>query len=91
MIVDRRPDGKLDGKQKRRKLRACATLSTGESRINQSPKATDFTAGSLRHVARYLINFAETTTTSPLSPMVVLPTTTFSPWRKPTGERNPTF
>ena len=52
-------------------------------------------AGSLRYEVRremrYLSSFAETTTTRPLSPMVVLPTTTFSPCRKPTGDRKPTF
>src|SRR5882724_407415 len=48
-------------------------------------------AGSLCHQCCYLSSFAETTTTRPLSPIVVLPTTTFSPCRKPTGDWKPTF
>jgi len=40
---------------------------------------------------RYLRTFADTTTTRPLSPIVVLPTTTLSACRSPTGDRNPTF
>ena len=72
-------------------FRACATLrSAGVS--DSEPVGMDPTADAgLHHKEHYLSSLAETTTTSPLSPIDVVPTTTFSPCRKPTGDRKPMF